>query len=52
MPHGCKEHVETAVISQWGGVWVMGVGVGGRVIFYKRMKFWSNPFSLSKVIES
>ena len=28
-----------------------GGGVGG-VIFYNRVKFRSNPFSLSKVIES
>ena len=29
-----------------------GEGEGGLVIFYNRMKFRSNPFSLSNVIES
>ena len=33
--------METVVISRHGGA-----------IFYNRMKFWSNPFSLSKVNES
>ena len=45
--------METAVISRGRGGW----GGGGRGwergrIFYNRMNFRSNPFSLSKVIES